>query len=116
MTQEEKWELCKPILLQKDWTQEDIDSADEKTRNEIIAAVDDFLKRQHKKQYEDCMKVLAYTNMEFSALDKSLTFAEEYELEQILSAVEAVDKQRLLMLYKILGKEKFTEIFLQEDC
>lgn len=112
MTKKEKWELCKPILLENDWTQEQIDDADNKTKNAVINAVDDFLKRKNEEQLQLCMNVLQLTNAQFIQLSKSIDFADsEFELQQILEAVDYVDKERLQLLFNILGEEKFKKCF-----
>lgn len=116
MTKKEKWELCKPLLLQNDWTQEDIDNADSSVKKTVIDAVEDYLIRKNKEQYENCLKVLVAGNKGYMELAKSVEFAEDdFELERIIKAANMIDKQELVMFYNILGPDKFRQIFSSES-
>jgi hypothetical protein len=112
LTKKEKWELCKPILLNNEWTQEEIDNASSKTKSEVIAAVNDYLERKNKEQFEQCMKALSLTTAQYTYLAQQLDFVNsEYELEELLNAVKLIDKEQIMMFYNILGEEKFKKCF-----
>jgi predicted phage tail protein len=123
-----KWDELEPIwqghitemLLNAEWTQEQIDEIDEDQLDQVVTAInnhlasrqDDFeekiakLQKENNTKYAQCMQVLFEVNQGLLAISKKVdVIDDEYEIRQLLDTINKLEAARWIRLKQILGDD-----------
>jgi hypothetical protein len=116
MTNADKWELCKPILLSNDWTQEEVDNIDLKTKKKIIKEISNYLAKKAKEKHDMCQAINLWAFEELKKLTAETEFMEhDWELEKALITATQIDIIRWTKIKEILGEEGFKRFMSDES-
>jgi hypothetical protein len=118
----DSWNVIHDCLVNADWTEEEIENISDESLAEVVRVINARLiekaqerEKDNQEKYAKCMQILYGVNSAIMTAAESIDDLEEWELEEFINRINALDIARYAEIEKIIGKEAMTYILTGEE-
>jgi cobalamin biosynthesis protein CbiD len=109
--------LIHDSLINADWTEDEIADISDESLKQVIDAINTRMAEkaaqhaiENQEKYKRCMEILTAVNTTLNIAANSIDELEDWQLEDFVKQIEALDLAQYVAIEKIIGPEAMTYI------